>query len=304
MPSFLAISPTPPRGTKALIFIPVACIALLLLTFANTQLYNSNVKQFVSFVKRNDSKFQPGESSRKLNKFNTNSMAEKTQLGAKIFSLRKALGMTQGSLGAQVGVSRAAISQFELGENVPSNETRSKLSAALGFDLATVWSVKPEDNGFLSLPFYSIKEQPDLLHTIWDPNSDNKRGAEAITSIDQLSDNRVPVLRLPGISYKNSIVIEINGNKMGPRYPSGARYVVDILERKELDYATGVHLFVIDSAIFLSRIISNDDSRILVKTDATGEEISLDKSMLKKKWDLAYCQLFKLRQAVHMPAEE
>lgn len=57
-------------------------------------------------------------------------------LGEKIRSLRKSLKMTQNDLSSKVSVSKAAISQFENGENRPSASTLAKLSQTLGVDLS------------------------------------------------------------------------------------------------------------------------------------------------------------------------
>ncbi|MDO7886009.1 helix-turn-helix domain-containing protein [Hymenobacter cheonanensis] len=237
-------------------------------------------------------------------------MSGKTPLGAKILSLRKGLGETQGSLGAKVGVSRAAISQFELGDSIPSAETRAKLSAALGFDLSTVWSTAADENEssdtFISLIFYSINDYAGLIDnpidfvTINDDDSDGER----LTSLERMPRNRVPVLRVAGMDYGSSFVIEIGSNNMGARYPSGARYVADVVPIDEVKYALGVHIFVWRRSLILRRIVSNQDGRILARVDATGEEISWEFHDIINEMAADRCQLFRLRQAVHLPAED
>lgn len=237
-------------------------------------------------------------------------MAEKTPLGAKIFALRKSLGETQGSLGAKVGVSRAAISQFELGDSIPSPETRARLSAVLGFDLSTVWNTTADEaeskDSFMSLVFYSLNDYADLIEnpvdfvTINDDDADGER----LASLERIPRNRVPVLRMAGVNYRSSLVIELGSNNMGARYPIGARYVADVVPIDEVKYALGVHIVVIRGKVILRRIISNQNGRILARADATGEEISWGLHDIIEEIAEYSGQMFRLRQAVHLPAED
>ncbi|MGI4867488.1 MAG: helix-turn-helix domain-containing protein [Janthinobacterium lividum] len=237
-------------------------------------------------------------------------MAGKTPLGAKIFALRKSLGETQGSLGVKVGVSRAAISQFELGDSIPSAETKARLSAALGFDLSTVWNTTADENeskdSFISLIFYSVEDYTDLIDNPVDfiTINDDDADGEKLTSLERMPKNRVPVLRLPGVDYHSSLVIELGNNNMGTRYPAGARYVADVIPTDEVKYALGVHVFVLKRSVILRRIISNQDGRILARVDTTGEEISWELRDIIKDMAADRCQVFRLRQAVHLPAED
>jgi len=52
--------------------------------------------------------------------------------GLRIKSKRKEIGLTQKTLGEQVGVSAPAINRFERGDKSPSIETLLKLAKALG----------------------------------------------------------------------------------------------------------------------------------------------------------------------------
>lgn len=220
-------------------------------------------------------------------------MAKKTPIGEKIFSLRKALELTQGVLGEKIGVSRAAISQFELGETLPSPTTLAKLSQVLAFDLAEIWQASPnpstaEDEHRL-LPFFPLAAYPSLVRFI-DP------ALHIVLS-------RVPVLRLPGVNYEGAAVVELEGNSMAPRYPHGSRYLIHHVF-EDLRYATGVYLFILhQKKVLVRRIIANDGKTITLRADATGEEMSYTISELRKLRDNKQFYILKVGQAVHMPPE-
>jgi transcriptional regulator with XRE-family HTH domain len=67
-------------------------------------------------------------------------MPGKSITAMKIKALRKKSSLTQADLAARIGLSRAAISQFEAGDSKPSVETLVKLAEALGADLSELVS--------------------------------------------------------------------------------------------------------------------------------------------------------------------
>jgi transcriptional regulator with XRE-family HTH domain len=224
-------------------------------------------------------------------------MPKKTPIGEKIFALRKALGLTQGALGEQVGVTRAAISQFEAGDILPSLTTLAKLSHALKVDLTEIWQASPnpstaqDDHRLLS--FVPISAYPSLT-SMQDPQL-----REAVhTSLSQ-----VPILRLPNVDYEGALAIEVNGDSMLPRYPHGSRYVIHQV-RQNLEFATGVHLFLFHrERLLIRRIVSNKGGILTLRADATGEEAAYSADLLRKLVDEKNFLFFKLGQAIHLPAE-
>jgi transcriptional regulator with XRE-family HTH domain len=228
-------------------------------------------------------------------------MKHKTTVGAKIYSLRKELGLTQGDLASKVGVSRAAISQFELGDTLPSFETQKKLSDALSFDLLSDWSASPKpdsvDDDYLRLDFWPIAAYPFIAALA---------NGKLTPDID-LASNTVPVLRLSGIDYDGAYVFEIKGNSMMPRYPHGSRYLIKQIEfrENELRHAIGVHLFVMkDRAPILRRVVSTKGGILTLRADANGEEMDFPMEEMSHMIARIECFVFKLGQAVHMPPEE
>ena len=224
-------------------------------------------------------------------------MSKKTPVGEKIFSLRKALELTQGALGEKVGVSRAAISQFELGETLPSPTTLTKLSQALAFDLAEIWQASPNpstaDDEHRLLPFFPLSAYPSLVSFV-DPGT-----RDALHTVLA----RVPVLRLPGVDYTGAAVVEVQGDAMMPRYPHGSRYVINPVVT-QLRFSTGVHLFIFNrKTVLFRRIVSNKNGVLTLRADATGEEASFTIQELRELGKASECLICKLGQAVHLPPE-
>ena len=223
-------------------------------------------------------------------------MSKKTLVGDKVFSLRKALGLTQGALGEQIGVTRAAISQIEAGEILPSASTLAKLSQALQFDLTSIWQASSHpstvNDDHRLMPFFPISAYPSLINFL-DPR---------LRDVVDMTISQVPTLRLPGVNYEGAAVIEINGDSLMPRYPHGACYVTHPVE--DLRFATGVHLFIFHrKTIMFRRIISNTGGTLVLRADATGEEVSYPLAELARLRGEDQCFMRKLGQGIHMPSE-
>lgn len=224
-------------------------------------------------------------------------MARKTLVGEKIVSLRKALGLTQADLGEKVGVSRVAITQYELGDTLPSPTTLAKLSQVLSFDLAEIWQASPNPSTaadeYRGLPFFPVGAYPSLVSFV-DPA---QRGAYHTVLA------RVPVLILPGVDYERAAVVEIQGDGMMPRYPPGARYLIHPV-MEELRFALGVHLFLFrDKRPQFRRITSNKAGTMTLRQDATGEEMDLDIRELEQLQRKGALMVRRLGQAVYLPPE-
>jgi transcriptional regulator with XRE-family HTH domain len=238
-----------------------------------------------------------------------------TALGLKIFELRKVKKLTQTELGKLLGVSGVAISQFEKGANKPSYDTMVKLSEILEFDFNSLYiesyttralanselhpivngPAQPEEiyvaNSFKGLPVLSIANfiKYCLLQNPFPLSPTSFPDAVGITS------HKLPHIK--GTSYKDSVILEIQGNSMAPRYPSDSWHVVQLVEKEHWQHATGVHAIWLKSQkLFVRRIISNKQGILVLSADATKEQTTISIDEISSLW--------KLGQTAHMPAEE
>jgi len=250
-------------------------------------------------------------------------MATVTALGAKIFELRKKLRLTQVQLGERVGVSGAAISQFEKGINKPTYATLSSLGEVLNYyfhDLAKIEetpdSLQASDALELVTAFARRYNHEDkTIDSELRPNGQVETRIELILFsqrefIDFLNAELegvksyihnnyflTNITALPSIDYQSSIVLEIQGNSMEPRYPDQSRYVISRVDAEHWQYAIGVHaIWLKNEKFFFKRIKSNKDGVLVLHSDAMGEQTVVSLNDVSSLW--------KAGQAIHMPPEE
>lgn len=245
------------------------------------------------------------------------------ELGSRIFELRKRLKLTQVQLAEKVGVSGAAISHFEKGISNPAFETIEKLSEALNFDLSNLYLSNREPES--ASEFYTasmLLANQRFFEDNYTPNSydTSHRGKDQVEDLvdliiyrqrdfvkfisDPLADDRyaggeyrVTVLSMPGIDYGAAFVLEIQGSSMAPRYPDGSRYVIFPVEDDHWQYSTGVHAIWLKSKkLLIKRIVSNKEGILHLRSDATGDQTTVELSDIGALW--------RLGQATHLPPEE
>lgn len=231
-------------------------------------------------------------------------MRSKTVIGDEIYRIRRGLGWTQGELAGKVGVSRAAISQFELGDTMPSADTQAKLSEALGEQLVTAWheSEEPLSNRYGLISFIPASSYDYLTYLA------QKRDAES-EPLPQFSERTplIPIILSPDIDHAFGYVVEIKNNSMAPRYPQGARYYmieIDLSSDENIRFMSGVYMFVLDEREpFIRRVVSTAAGVITLQADANGEKMDFEIQDLKQRVSAGTCLIFKLGQGVYMPAE-
>jgi len=256
---------------------------------------------------------------------------EKISLGSKILQLRKELKLTQVQLADKVGVSGAAISHFENGTSKPAPETIEKLTHVLRFDFSTI-EVEPKrlkgyrsSDGLFEAALQAMSEggwtkasnrpkdssDVDPIHSLLSGQTIGKTIAlemynqasfigivlngEVVFSKD--SPSSVGVMPLPGINYQQAVVLEVQGSSMAPRYPEGSRYVLFPVAQEHWQYATGVHAIWLKSRkLLIKRITSNKEGTIALKSDATGDQTTVEVGDIAALW--------RFGQAIHLPPEE
>jgi phage repressor protein C with HTH and peptisase S24 domain len=105
------------------------------------------------------------------------------------------------------------------------------------------------------------------------------------------------VLKIPGIDYRDALVMEIKGNSMAPRYPERSRYVIRPVSSGNWQYAQGVHAISLRSAAFIiKRVTHNRDGVLTLTSDNGGAEMSVELGEILCMW--------KVGEAAYMPAED
>jgi transcriptional regulator with XRE-family HTH domain len=246
----------------------------------------------------------------------------RTTLGSKIYELRKKKGLTQTELGKLIGVSGGAISQFEKGVNKPSFDTVKNLQEVLEFNFDYLYTDAIEAP--VSTSDWEMARLMWINSRVWEKEHERNSYDPEYRGRDQVEEHgelvlfrqkdfvrflaypekressslyRIEVLFIPGIDYKASIVLEIQGTSMAPRYTSESRHVVRPVPEEHWQYATGVHAVWLKSRkLLIKRVTSNKQGIIVLTTDATGEETTIDLSDIASLW--------KFGQAVHLPPED
>jgi transcriptional regulator with XRE-family HTH domain len=105
------------------------------------------------------------------------------------------------------------------------------------------------------------------------------------------------VLRRPGVDYKGAVVVEVRGNSMAPRYPDQSCHVVRPVTNGDWQYAMGVHCISLSNPMFvIKRIVSNTMGMLRLRSDANGEEITIELGDINCMW--------KVGEKVYEPAED
>lgn len=90
-------------------------------------------------------------------------------LAVRVKRLRVAGGLTQGQLGALIGISGAAVGRWESGEYLPKGRYVAKLARALGIDVAALLGETPTSTDDLAeevkllIAFRSLPKQRQLI---------------------------------------------------------------------------------------------------------------------------------------------
>ncbi len=90
---------------------------------------------------------------------------KKKALSKNIKALRKRMNLTQEKLADELGYTKQAISNWERGENVPSNEDIEKMAKIFGVEPNVLLGVKPGVNPNKDLDFIEIMPIPGKVFT-------------------------------------------------------------------------------------------------------------------------------------------
>ncbi|GAA4349987.1 hypothetical protein GCM10023185_07190 [Hymenobacter saemangeumensis] len=189
-------------------------------------------------------------------------MPQKDTAAMKIKLLRKQAGLTQQDLAKKIGVSRAAISQFETGESKPSVETLVKLSSEFDVDVEDLLKstdVSPrqrnatripiENLNLRVLPYLPIRARATFAESFADDTHKyNWEQAESMAVID------IPDTK----EFTDALVVEVNGDSMEPTLRSGAKVVVTPVVQSNWQYLpSGIYCIIYNDSFVVKRVKNN-----------------------------------------------
>lgn len=205
--------------------------------------------------------------------------------------------MTQGQLAERLQISRAAVSQFESGISRPSLLTLQKLHVVLGYDFSPEFYKDEPINQkrrqlaegtellveadfevfYVQLPFVPRDKYEEFIEL---------RHQEGIPSDSEW----VWIPRMENTSYDDAVILEVQGNKMSPRYPEKSRHVIRIVTQEYWPYSSGVHLIALkNKMVILRRIVKNSNGSLELISDTAGEKIDVLLTDVDYMWRVGEC---------------
>ncbi len=176
-----------------------------------------------------------------------------TELSREIESKRKAKGLTRAQLGAEVGVSGAAVQQWENGTTAPKRKTMPALARALGitFDSALLQTVSAE---------YAVINQLDVVASA---------GGGAVQSevqiLRRIETPKTWIEARLGVPASCVSIITVRGNSMSGTVEDGGVVFVDHTVR---EYDTeGVYVFAAGGEIRIKRLQKMTNGTLAIISD-------------------------------------
>jgi len=222
---------------------------------------------------------------------NASTSISNASMGSRIKELRKQAKISQQELADIIGVSRAAISLFEIGTSKPSSETLAKLADALQVDMgyllgrnqvlvakASKHVIAASSNTLsVQLPFFSISERSLLLES-------NGKVAEHINTL-LLSTG----VEENAIDYTSAIVLEVGEDNMEPLLHTGDKVIAwPIPESKWGQVYNQVCVVAFDETVTIKAVRENElltrDILTLHAQNAVAGFLPVQRQQIKAIW--------------------
>jgi len=191
--------------------------------------------------------------------------------------LRQEKNMTQTEMGQRIGVTKAAISAYELGKTIPSETVLAKLAHVFDLSSDELWQ------RLTAVP---------LLATMPAPVTALRRGCRAFPlleasqqalfalsltpgAVSEVLSSQVEVSNVPlTTDFANSLVVEMPDEAMNPTLRAGSHLLATPVASAEWPYMpSGVYCLVYRTTFIVRRIKDNDlidKKRLLLYADSTA----------------------------------
>lgn len=185
---------------------------------------------------------------------------------------RKIHRLTQQDVADVLNVAYNTVYRWETGRSKISQKTAQKLEKIYG--LAPTWLLYGE--GQMTVPIRDeTRSNARIIQPIGTIDLPLLSVTAAATFVENCAEiingwqgEKFTVIKMPGTNYDKSIVIEIAGSSMLPRYPSHCKVMAKEIPEADWKYAYRVHAISLKSGMFvIKRIINNTGTVITLRSD-------------------------------------
>jgi transcriptional regulator with XRE-family HTH domain len=217
--------------------------------------------QGTMYIESNDRPMIAGES---ITPYIVVSVQKSTGFAERLKTARKALGYNQEEAAKLCGIARMTFSRYEKGETTPGIIFQKSIAASLNVDpewLMTGEGIPPRGNGIMApVSNYQFTQLPMLTYAA----AATFDALKFFENDSEYMGSGYTVLKQPGYDYKNAVVINIEGNSMEPKFPSGSKIVAVPMPENQWEYASGYIAISLKAEVFMFKRVKSAGPKSIV----------------------------------------
>lgn len=228
------------------------------LTGQGTMYIDSNDRMYVQ------PNHKPMVASDVLASYGLEPVQKSTGFAERLKMARKALGYNQEEAAKLCGIARMTFSRYEKGETTPGIIFQKSIAATLNVDpdwLMTGEGIPPKGNGIMApVSNYQFTQLPMLTYAA----AATFDALKFFENDSEYMGSGYTVLKQPGCDYKNAVVINIEGNSMEPKFPSGSKIVAVPMPENQWEYASGYIAISLKAEVFMFKRVKSAGPKSIV----------------------------------------
>jgi len=217
--------------------------------------------QGTMYIESNDRPMIAGES---ITPYIAVPIQKSTGFAERLKMARKALGYNQEEAAKLCGIARMTFSRYEKGETTPGIIFQKSIAASLNVDpewLMTGEGMLPKGNGIMApVSNYQFTQLPMLTYAA----AATFDALKFFENDSEYMGSGYTVLKQPGCDYKNAVVINIEGNSMEPKFPSGSKIVAVPMPENQWEYASGYIAISLKAEVFMFKRVKSAGPKSIV----------------------------------------
>ena len=217
--------------------------------------------QGTMYIESNDRPMIAGES---ITPYIAVPIQKSTGFAERLKTARKALGYNQEEAAKLCGIARMTWSRYEKGETTPGIIFQKSIAASLNVDpewLMTGEGMLPKGNGIMApVSNYQFTQLPMLTYAA----AATFDALKFFENDSEYMGSGYTVLKQPGCDYKNAVVINIEGNSMEPKFPSGSKIVAVPMPENQWEYASGYIAISLKAEVFMFKRVKSAGPKSIV----------------------------------------